>query len=102
MPVAPPIPHGAKLFWLREAEEMETVQLCQQLDVSASNVWTLLHRTAPACASASQSTGLKGPKADEAPAPALKLLLLMNCREAAPLISQSLDRRLGLCPIEQP
>ena len=38
----------AQLFWLREAEGVETGALCDQLDVTPANVWTLLHR-ARAC-----------------------------------------------------
>jgi len=34
----------AQLFWLREAEGVETGALCDQLDVTPANVWTLLHR----------------------------------------------------------
>lgn len=34
----------AQLFWLREAEEMETGELCDRLNVSAANVWAILHR----------------------------------------------------------
>jgi RNA polymerase sigma-70 factor (ECF subfamily) len=34
----------ASLFWLREAEGKDTEQLCQELQVSATNVWTMLHR----------------------------------------------------------
>ena len=34
----------AQLFWLREAEGVDTVQLCQDLGITATNVWTMLHR----------------------------------------------------------
>jgi RNA polymerase sigma-70 factor (TIGR02943 family) len=34
----------AEMFWLREAEGVETEVLCQELGVSAANVWTMLHR----------------------------------------------------------
>jgi len=34
----------AQLFWLREAENIETDQLCQELGVTPTNVWTMLHR----------------------------------------------------------
>lgn len=34
----------AQLFWLREAEGMSTEQLCQELQISATNVWAMLHR----------------------------------------------------------
>jgi RNA polymerase sigma-70 factor (ECF subfamily) len=34
----------AHLFWLREAEGVETAELCERLDVSPSNVWAMLHR----------------------------------------------------------
>lgn len=34
----------AQMFWLREAEEMETQELCERVDVTASNVWAILHR----------------------------------------------------------
>jgi RNA polymerase sigma-70 factor (ECF subfamily) len=34
----------AELFWLREAEEMETGELCERLNVTAANVWAILHR----------------------------------------------------------
>ncbi|HWE97718.1 MAG TPA: sigma-70 family RNA polymerase sigma factor [Tepidisphaeraceae bacterium] len=35
---------AAELFWLREAEGVETDALCQELDLSPANVWTMLHR----------------------------------------------------------
>jgi RNA polymerase sigma-70 factor (ECF subfamily) len=34
----------AELFWLREAEGVATEQLCQELGVTPTNVWTMLHR----------------------------------------------------------
>lgn len=34
----------AQLFWLREAEEMGTPELCDRLNVTAANAWALLHR----------------------------------------------------------
>ncbi|HXE53451.1 MAG TPA: sigma-70 family RNA polymerase sigma factor [Tepidisphaeraceae bacterium] len=34
----------AQLFWLREAEGFTTEQLCQELDITATNVWAMLHR----------------------------------------------------------
>jgi RNA polymerase sigma-70 factor (ECF subfamily) len=34
----------AQLFWLREAEDVSTEQLCQELGITATNVWTMLHR----------------------------------------------------------
>lgn len=34
----------AQLFWLREAEEVSTEQLCQELGITPTNVWTMLHR----------------------------------------------------------
>jgi len=34
----------AHLFWLREAEGVETAELCERLDVSPTNVWAMLHR----------------------------------------------------------
>jgi RNA polymerase sigma-70 factor (ECF subfamily) len=34
----------ANLFWLREAEGVETGELCERLNVSAANVWAMLHR----------------------------------------------------------
>jgi RNA polymerase sigma-70 factor (ECF subfamily) len=37
-------PRLAELFWLREAEEMDTETLCQELGVSPTNIWTMLHR----------------------------------------------------------
>lgn len=37
-------PRTAQLFWLREAEEMETDALCQELEISPTNLWTMLHR----------------------------------------------------------
>jgi len=37
-------PRTAQLFWLREAEEMETEALCQELEISPTNLWTMLHR----------------------------------------------------------
>ena len=34
----------AQLFWLREAEDISTEQLCQELGITPTNVWTMLHR----------------------------------------------------------
>jgi len=34
----------AQLFWLREAEGVDTAELCQELGITATNVWTMLHR----------------------------------------------------------
>ena len=34
----------AQLFWLREAEDVSTEQLCQELGITPTNVWTMLHR----------------------------------------------------------
>ena len=34
----------AQLFWLREAEEVSTDELCQELGITPTNVWTMLHR----------------------------------------------------------
>jgi len=34
----------AQLFWLREAEEIKTEQLCKDLEITPTNAWTLLHR----------------------------------------------------------
>ncbi len=34
----------AQMFWLRESEDMETTELCERLNVSAANVWAILHR----------------------------------------------------------
>jgi RNA polymerase sigma-70 factor (ECF subfamily) len=34
----------AQLFWLREAEGMDTHELCEHLGLSPDNVWTILHR----------------------------------------------------------
>ena len=34
----------AQLFWLREAEGIGSEQLCQELDISPTNLWTMMHR----------------------------------------------------------
>lgn len=34
----------ASLFWLREAEQVQTAELCERLNVTAANVWVILHR----------------------------------------------------------
>jgi RNA polymerase sigma-70 factor (TIGR02943 family) len=34
----------AQLFWLREAEDMQTAELCERLDLTAANVWAIMHR----------------------------------------------------------
>jgi RNA polymerase sigma-70 factor (ECF subfamily) len=34
----------AQLFWLREAEGVETAELCERLNVTAANAWAILHR----------------------------------------------------------
>jgi RNA polymerase sigma-70 factor (TIGR02943 family) len=34
----------AHLFWLREAEGVDTSELCERLNVTAANVWAMLHR----------------------------------------------------------
>lgn len=35
----------ARLFLLREMEEMDTQQICQELQISPTNVWTQLYRS---------------------------------------------------------
>jgi RNA polymerase sigma-70 factor (ECF subfamily) len=35
---------SADAFWRREAEGVETAELCQQLQVSRANIWAILHR----------------------------------------------------------
>jgi RNA polymerase sigma-70 factor, ECF subfamily len=37
-------PRMAQVFWLHEAESMNSKQLCKELEISPTNVWTLLHR----------------------------------------------------------
>jgi RNA polymerase sigma-70 factor (ECF subfamily) len=37
-------PRIAELFWLREAEDVGTEELCHVLSISATNVWTMLYR----------------------------------------------------------
>jgi len=34
----------ARLFMLREADDVDSGELCQLFDISATNLWTLLHR----------------------------------------------------------
>jgi RNA polymerase sigma-70 factor (ECF subfamily) len=34
----------AHVFWLHEAESMNSKELCKELDISPTNVWTMLHR----------------------------------------------------------
>jgi RNA polymerase sigma-70 factor, ECF subfamily len=34
----------AQLFWLREAEDVGTDELCQEMGITPTNVWTMLHR----------------------------------------------------------
>jgi RNA polymerase sigma-70 factor (ECF subfamily) len=34
----------AQLFWLREAEDIDTEQICQEMGITPTNVWTMLHR----------------------------------------------------------
>jgi len=34
----------AQLFWLREAEGIGSEQLCQELEISPTNLWTMMHR----------------------------------------------------------
>jgi RNA polymerase sigma-70 factor, ECF subfamily len=34
----------AHLFWLREAEDVETADLCARLNVTPANAWAILHR----------------------------------------------------------
>lgn len=34
----------AQLFWLREADGIGSEQLCQELEISPTNLWTMLHR----------------------------------------------------------
>jgi RNA polymerase sigma-70 factor (ECF subfamily) len=37
-------PRIAQLFWLREADGMDTQWLCKELRISPTNLWTMLHR----------------------------------------------------------
>jgi RNA polymerase sigma-70 factor (ECF subfamily) len=34
----------ARLFILRELWEMETAEVCKELDITPTNLWTTLHR----------------------------------------------------------
>jgi RNA polymerase sigma-70 factor (ECF subfamily) len=34
----------AQLFWLKEADNVPTEDLCQELGITPTNVWTMLHR----------------------------------------------------------
>lgn len=34
----------AQTFWLHEAEDVTTAELCEQLNLTAANAWALLHR----------------------------------------------------------
>jgi RNA polymerase sigma-70 factor (ECF subfamily) len=34
----------AQVFWLREAEEVETAELCERLKITPVNAWAILHR----------------------------------------------------------
>lgn len=37
-------PRTAHVFWLHEAESMSSNELCKELEISPTNVWTMLHR----------------------------------------------------------
>ena len=37
-------PRIAQVFWLYEAESMGCRELCEELEISSTNVWTMLHR----------------------------------------------------------
>jgi RNA polymerase sigma-70 factor (ECF subfamily) len=37
-------PRISQVFWLYEAESMETEAVCQELEITATNLWTILHR----------------------------------------------------------
>jgi RNA polymerase sigma-70 factor (TIGR02943 family) len=37
-------PRIAQVFWLREAQSMSSTELCKELEISPTNVWTILHR----------------------------------------------------------
>ncbi len=37
-------PQFSQVFWMREAESMETTELCKELEITATNLWTILHR----------------------------------------------------------
>ena len=37
-------PRIAQVFWLHEAESMSSKELCKELEISPTNVWTILHR----------------------------------------------------------
>ena len=37
-------PRIAQVFWLHEAESMSSKELCKELEISPTNVWTMLHR----------------------------------------------------------
>jgi RNA polymerase sigma-70 factor, ECF subfamily len=37
-------PRIAQVFWLHEAESVSSKELCKELEISPTNVWTMLHR----------------------------------------------------------
>jgi RNA polymerase sigma-70 factor (TIGR02943 family) len=37
-------PRTAQVFWLHEAESMSSKDLCKELELSPTNLWTMLHR----------------------------------------------------------
>lgn len=37
-------PRIARVFWLHEAESINSRDVCKELDISPTNLWTILHR----------------------------------------------------------
>ncbi len=55
------LPHRlGHLFWLREVLEQDTETICKDLDITPTNLWTLLYRARQGLRRCLESTWLKG------------------------------------------
>jgi RNA polymerase sigma-70 factor, ECF subfamily len=52
----------ADVFMLREMEEMETEQICRDLNISPSNLWVMLHRARMALRECLEMNWFKDPR----------------------------------------
>jgi RNA polymerase sigma-70 factor (ECF subfamily) len=52
----------AAVFMLREMEEMETEQICRDLNISPNNLWVMLHRARMALRECLEMNWFKDPQ----------------------------------------
>jgi len=71
------------VFTLREFDEMSSAEICNELGISSSNLWVLLHRARLFLTRCMKAHLESGGHAD-----------MLRCREISQLVSQSMDRDL--------